>query len=39
MGYKVVAPLDALQKKGRADDGHGDEKKLRAGKCMYTKEL
>jgi hypothetical protein len=24
MGYKIVAPLDALQKTGRADDGCGD---------------
>jgi hypothetical protein len=46
MGYKVVAPLDALQKRGRADDGRGDEKKLRADSpaiidyvCMYSKEL
>jgi hypothetical protein len=24
MGYKIVAPLDALQKTGGANDGHGD---------------
>jgi hypothetical protein len=30
MSCKVVAPLDVLQKTGRADDGHGDEKKPRA---------
>ncbi len=42
MGYKIVAPLDGLQKTGGDEDNCGDEMKLRVGSpaiidyaCMY----